>query len=111
MITAWVSLEEVCGPHLRAALRASLRRQHPLVVIVDARGQSTAATSDNLTFTLQLRRLARRGGGDVVLISDKKLQRKLRATRLDAWLSVSTTEAEALAIAASLFRTLQLARH
>lgn len=111
MITAWVTLDEVSGPHLRAALRVSLRRQRPLVVVVDARRQSAAVATDNLTFTLRLRRLARRGGGDVILITDEQLQRTLRTTSLDSWLSVTTSEAEALAVATSLDRTLQLARH
>jgi hypothetical protein len=100
---------DVCGPHLRAALRASLRQLRPLVVIVDARGHD--AVADRLAFTVRLRRLARRGGGDVILIVDENLRRKLRSTGLEPWLSVAVSESEALSVAASLDRAPQLVRH
>jgi hypothetical protein len=109
MITAWLALEDIPGPNLRAALRDSIRQRLPLTVIVDARSTATIPTSERIAVLLKLRRYARRGGGDVILITDEKLRRSLRAAGLDTWLRITPTAVDALLIVGGLDGTPQQA--
>lgn len=102
MITAWLTLDDIPGPNLRAALRDSMRQRLPLAVIVDARSTAAIQTSERIALLLKLRRYARRGGGDVILITDERLRGSLRAAGLDTWLRITPTAVDALLIAGGL---------
>jgi hypothetical protein len=95
MTTTWLVLEDIPGPKLREALRSSMHRRLPLLVIVDARRTAAPPTLDRLAALLRLRRHARKGGGDLLLVGDEALHRRLHAAGLDTWLSTTSTTAEA----------------
>jgi hypothetical protein len=95
MITAWLRLDDVPGPKFRSVLHDSLRHQLPLVVIVDARCPVAAPSLDRVTVLLRLRRHLKRRGGEIILVADNALCRRLHAAGLSTWLRVERSAADA----------------
>lgn len=95
MITAWLRLDDVPGPNFRAVLHDSMHRQLPLVVIIDARPPIATPTLDRIAVLLRLRRHAKRRGGEIILVADNALRRRLHAAGLGRWLHVERSAAEA----------------
>jgi hypothetical protein len=72
-----------------------MHRRLPLLVIVDARRPAAPPTLDRLAALLRLRRHVRKGGGELLLVADEALHRRLQAAGLDNWLSITPTTTEA----------------
>lgn len=95
MITALLQLDEIPGPNFRAVLRDSMLRQLPLVIIVDARSAIATPTLDRIAVLLRLRRRVKRRGGEIILVADNALRRRLHMAGLGNWLHVERSPSDA----------------
>ena len=95
MITTLLRLDEIPGPNFRAVLRDSMLRQLPIVIIVDARPPIASPTLDRIAVLLRLRRHVKRRGGEIILVADNALRRRLHLAGLGNWLHVERSAPDA----------------